>query len=173
MGNFYTNFTIFDADIEEVTTAATDLKRRAYIVKSGADIVFFDRDCDEQDVVEIEKLGASLSDKLGARILGCLNHDDDHLLLWVFEGKGRKELYQSIADAPRFAWTISKSRGGFLTYPFAFVVLAWPIFIFQVFRHLALKKVLSLPESSVGLGYMYLSKGVIPSNIPVEDIKHI
>jgi hypothetical protein len=173
MGNFYTNFTIFDADIEEVTAAAKELKREAYILKSGNDVVVFDRDCDEQDVEEIEMLGTALSKKLGVRILACLNHDDDHLLLWVFEGKNRRESYQSILDAPRFAWALSKFRGGFLTYPFVFAVLAWPIFIFQVFRHQALKKLLLLPSSSVGLGYAYLSKGEIPPNLPAEDIRQI
>ena len=172
MGSFYTNFTIFDADVDNVIAAAKELSRRAYIIKSGNDVVLFDRDCDEQDVGEIERLGTALSTKLELRILGCLNHDDDDLLLWVFESEDRS-FYQSITDAPRFAWALSKFRGGLFTYPIVLAVLAWPIFIFQIFRHLLLGNFVSLPRASMGFGYTYLSKGAIPPGVSVENIKLI
>ena len=173
MGNFYTNFTIFDADVDVVIAAAKELGRRAYVVKSGNDVVLFDRDCDEQNTEEIKMLGTALSTKLELRILGCLNHDDDDLLLWIFEPKSSQLFYESIADAPRFAWGLSKFRGGLLTCPIVLVALAWPIVIFQIFRHHLLGIFITLPRASIGFGYTYLSKGEIPPGFSAEDLKLI
>lgn len=170
MGNFYTNFVILNTDEEEVSSVIKQLKRSAYVTQSEKDVVLFDQACDEQDVEEIQFLGDTLSKELDAPVIASLNHDDDHLLLWLFAGEKGHSHYASIADAPRFAWNISRFRGGILTYPFALSVLAWPTFIFQVFRHILLHKILSLPSLSAGLGYNYLSKGETPPNSTIKKI---
>ena len=172
MGNFYTNFTIFGTDADKVIELARELNCSGYVAKMGKDAVLFDKRCDEQDVAEIESLGKALSLKLAVPVFGCLNHDDDVLLLWLFRGNQRAS-YQSIFDAPKFAWSLSRLRGGLPTYPLILAVLAWPTFIFQIFRHQMLGGFVLLPSISIGWGYNYLSKSTTPINLPADSIEEI
>ncbi len=173
MGNFYTNFTIFGRDAATVLAAARELGRTAYVVDSPKNAtVFFDKLCDDQDTDEIERLGANLSERLSAPVLASLNHDDDHLLLWIFNG-GKRAAYHSCFDAADFAWALSRIRGGVAVYPFLFVVLSWPVVIFQIFRHGMLRALLALPPASVGFGYTYLHRGELPPGISGEDLKSV
>ena len=173
MGNFYTNFTIFGRDAASVMAAAKELARTAYVVDSAKNAtVLFDKACDNQDTDEIERLGADLSARLDAPVLACLNHDDDHLLLWV-HNQGKRFAYQSCFDAADFAWALCRVRGGVFAYPFLFVVLSWPIVLLQVFRHTILRSLLSLPHASVGFGYTYLHRGELPPGISREDLRSV
>ena len=171
MGNFYTNFTVFGASSEEVLAVTRELRRTAYVMQSVAGAsVLFDSVSDEQDVDEIERLGALLSGRLGSPVLACLNHDDDHLLLWVFREEKKEGFYQSCIDAPRFAWALARIRGGMLSYPFIVAVLGWPIVLFAHLRHSALASLLSLPKIAVGYGYNSLSRGEIPIGHSKDEI---
>ncbi len=172
VGNFYTNFTIVGADSEEALGAVKALRRRAYVISSklGATVIY-DQECDEQNVHEIVTLGGQLAEEFGAPVIGVLNHDDDHLLIWVFRPGRDVVAYGSWIDAPGFAWTLSRAKGGVLAYPLIVGVLGWPIVVFQFLRHKALVALLSLPPCAVGFGYTYLSRGEIPPGCSVEDVK--
>jgi hypothetical protein len=172
VGNFYTNFTILGADCDETLAVLKDLRRRAYVVQGSPGIaIVYDEDSDEQDVREIERFGALISARLEAPVLACLNHDDDHLLLWLFEGEGKAGSYESWLDAPAFAWSLSRVRGGVLAFPLIMVVLGWPVVLFQFLRHKALANLLSLPTIAVGYGYTYLARGEVPVGLQSDDIK--
>lgn len=175
MGNFYTNFTILGADRDEVLAVAAELNRETLVLQSGPRItMLFDEKCDQQHVSEIEFLGQALSTRLAAAVIASLNHDDDHLLLWVFWDEKQQGFYQSIADAPDFAWTLSRVRGGVLAYPFIVLVLGWPIVLFQILRHKALVALLGLPPLSAGFGYTYLSQAEeIPPGDSDDDGKNL
>jgi len=154
-----------------VLRVAKELGRRAFVISDkNGDTLLFDSDCDEQNVAEIEQLGGELADRLHLPVLASLNHDDDHLLLWLFDS-GHVTRYESCMQAFAFGWALSRVRGGLLSYPFIAAVLAWPIFIFQVFRHLLLVKVTGLSPICAGLGYTYLSDGVRPPGFTDDDIK--
>lgn len=171
MGNFYTNFEVFGGDSGDVLRVAKELGRRAFVISDkNGDTLVFDADCDEQDVAEIEQLGRELTRKLHLPVLASLNHDDDHLLLWLFHAD-QISRYESRLQAFQFGWALSRIRGGVPTYPFIVAVLAWPIFIFQVFRHLLLAKVTGLSSICAGLGYTYLSRGQRPPGFTEDDIK--
>ncbi|MDA0842088.1 MAG: hypothetical protein O3B01_32090 [Planctomycetota bacterium] len=171
MGSFYTNFEIVRGDSTEVLRVAKELGRSAFVISGkNGDTLLFDADCDEQDVVEIERLGRELSDRLQLPVVASLNHDDDHLLLWLFHS-GRVSRYESCLHAAKFGWALSRVFGGILSYPFIAAVLAWPVFIFQMFRHLLLAKVTGLSPLSAGLGYTYLSRGERPPGYTEDDIK--
>lgn len=172
MGNFYTNFTVLGADCDETLAVLKELRRRAYVVQGASGIVIvYDEDSDEQDVREIEQLGALMSARLEAPVVACLNHDDDHLLLWLFEDEKKTASYESCLDAPVFAWSLSRVRGGLFAYPLILGVLGWPIVLFQFLRHKALVSLLSLPTFAVGYGYTYLARGEVPSGLSSDDIK--
>jgi hypothetical protein len=171
MGNFYTNFSILGVQACEALDAARSLHRTAYVVQSRTgDSVLYDSACDQQDVEEIERLGSALSGRLKAPVVACLNHDDDHLLLWVFRDEVKLGFYQGCFDAPTFSWALTRARGGVMAYPPVLVVLAWPIVLFQGLRHKALASMLSLPSIAVGFGYKYLSGGEIPFGYSKDEI---
>lgn len=173
MGNFYTNFEIVGGDATEVLRIVKELGRSAFVIsdKSG-DTLLFDADCDEQRVEEIERLGGQLAEQLQTPVVASLNHDDDHLLLWLFY-PGRVTRYESCLHAFEFGWALSRVRGGFLSYPFIVVVLGWPIFVFEVFRHLLLAKITGLSSVCAGLGYRYLSRGDRPAGFDEDKIKRV
>jgi hypothetical protein len=169
MGNFYSNFVVLDSKAEEVLAATEEMKREAYVIGMPDKMtVVCDERCDTQDTVEIERLGAALSGRFNRPVFGAMNHDDDHLLLWLFH-RGAIARYESCADAFRFAWKVSRVRGGVLIYPLLVFALAWPIVIFQVFRHWMVAAVLALPPQTVGYGYDYIERGDFPQDFP--DIK--
>jgi len=100
-----------------------------------------------------------------------MNHDDDMLSLWLFRS-GEVARYQSCFDAVRFAWKLSRVRGGILVFPLLVAALGWPIMIFQIFRHQLFVLLLSLPMVTVGYGYDYISNGEIPPGISDDDVKN-
>ncbi len=170
MGNFYTNFTILNTNTDDVIRVAKELRRRAYIIGSPANnVVLFDQVCDEQDAEEIERLGVELSAKLSARVIGCLNHDDDYLLLWFFDRGSIKARYWSCWQALAFAWKFCRVSG-WLEFPSLVIILGWPFYVFQLRKHHSLVRLLALPEFAVGFGYEYLSRGEIPDGLSEDDI---
>jgi hypothetical protein len=175
MGNFYTNFEVVGGDAAEVLRIAKELGRNAFVISDkNGDTLLFDADCDQQDVAEIERLGSQLADKLHLPVVASLNHDDDKLLLWIFRSGHRPVIrYDSCLQAFAFGWELSKIRGGALSYPFIAVVLAWPLFLFEIFRHLLLVKVTGLSPICAGFGYKYLSQGGRPPGFSEDEIKRV
>jgi hypothetical protein len=173
MGNFYTNFEIFGGETDDVLRVAKELRRRAFaIVDQYGNQLLFDAACDDQDVEEIERLGSRMAERLQTPILACLNHDDDHLWLWLFRD-GRVDRYQTVLHGPAFAWRLSRIRGGLSAFPLMAAILTWPTFIFQVIRHTLLNKVASLSPLSPGLGYNYLSQGELPPGLTADEIRRV
>jgi hypothetical protein len=171
MGNFYTNFEVFGGDASDVLRVAKELRRRAYVVSDeNGDTLLFDAICDDQDVDEIERLGTQLVDRLQRPILASLNHDDDHLWLWLFHSDNVTR-YKSLPQAFVFGWKLSRIRGGMLCFPLISAVLAFPTFIFQVIRHSLLIKVTGLSPICAGLGYTNLSEGEWPLGLTEDEIK--
>lgn len=171
MGSFYTNFLALGADSEAALTALRGLKRRGYVANAIRGVVtIYDAQCDEQDTQEIEYLGGQLSAKLQTPVLGILNHDDSHLMLWLFRGGKCIRRYSSFVHGPAFAVSLSRVHGGFPYFPIVAGVLSWPVVIFQTLRHLALTWVLDLPPCSVSAGYRYIERGEIPHSLTQEDL---
>jgi hypothetical protein len=170
MGNFYTNFEVLGGNSTDLVRVAKELGRRAFVVSAkNGNALLFDADCDEQDVVEIERLGKQLSERLRLAVVASMNHDDDHLLLWIFRS-GKVTRYESCLQAFGFGWALSRICGGMMSYPFIVAVLGWPVFIFQVFRHMLLVKTTGLSPVCTSFGYNYLSKGERPPGFTEDEI---
>jgi hypothetical protein len=171
MGNFYTNFVVIGREQPEVLGAVREMGRNAYVLgKQRGDAAVFDERCDQQDTDEIERFGAALCDRFKAPVIGAMNHDDDHLLLWVFRSD-KVARYQSCLDAVSFGWEVSRVRGGIFIFPLLVLALGWPIVIFQIFCHWVVVHLLSLPDCTVGFGYDYISDGEIPPGVSEDDVK--
>ena len=174
MGMFYTNFVAFGGDPDSALAVMRERRCRGYVtpVISGA-VTVFDAGSDSQDTDILERLGADLSEKLKVPVLAVLNHDDDHLLLWIFRNGRQVAHYGSFVHAFVFASSLSRVRGGFLAYPLIVGVLGWPTFIFQSLRHTLLAWLLDLPRCSVGSGFEYISRGEIPRGLRVDDLTEV
>jgi hypothetical protein len=172
LGNFYTNFVIIGRPQPEVLEAVRDMAREAYVVGGPqGDSVVFDEQCDTQDTDEIERLGTTLCERFKTPVIAAMNHDDGHLLLWLFRS-GQVARYQSCRDAVSFAWELSRVRGGIIVFPLLAAALGWPIVIFQLFRHWIVAQLLAVPIMTVGFGYRYISEGEIPPGISEDDVRN-
>ena len=174
MGNFYTNFAILGTDKEKVVAFFKQRKRRAYIAPdSNGIIIAYDRDCEDQDLEEIEQLGRGLSENTESVVLSSLNHDDDYLLLRLFVKGECVGTYNSFFNASKMSFNLAKHFHRWSSLPSVFLILAVPWFLFQVWRHSLLVKSMGLPLWSVGAGYEYISNGEIPMGLDMEQILKI
>jgi hypothetical protein len=104
MGTFYTNFVAFGADQDAALMCMRELRCRGYVTPSisGA-VTIYDAESDSQDTRVLERMGSDLSGKLKVPVLAVLNHDDDHLLLWLFRNGRQIAHYSSFVHAFVFA----------------------------------------------------------------------
>jgi hypothetical protein len=89
VGNFYTNHTVRTTDQAAVVKVLAG--RRAYVSppSHGAVVVF------DQEMMDVETLGADLSGELHCPVLAIMNHDDDILWYALFENGAKTDEYDS------------------------------------------------------------------------------
>ena len=98
MGNFYVNHTV-RAPQDRVVDFLKEEGRTAFVsVATDGYTVVCDRECDQQNPLAITQLGQKLSSHLESPVLAVLNHDDDVLHYWLFEGGAVIEQYDSCPD---------------------------------------------------------------------------
>ena len=172
MGNFYTNISI-RAPQSEVRGFLAQQGRRAYIspVHNGFTVVY-DALCDEQDTDQLSEVAGMLSRQFDAPALVVLNHDDD--ILW-FQAYNHGKLvtdYNSLSQRRVSVFSLGRTFGVPGLVPWLWVVLHWPWFVFELWRHSLLVRTLGLPKWSVGGGYRYISQGEAPPALAVERLTH-
>jgi hypothetical protein len=97
MGLFYTTITTYGPDHAKVIAALRKMQRTAFVSPTVERYtVVYDRKTEEQDFAEIEKLGKKLSEAIGAPVLAAALHDDDVLLLWLFQEGECRDFYNSL-----------------------------------------------------------------------------
>lgn len=95
LGNFYTNYTVRSDDPQNLAAAFKKKQRAAHITPASAGwVVVFERDS-EQNPDEIVKVGSLLSKTAAGTVLAVMNHDDDVLAYWLFEGGELRDRYDS------------------------------------------------------------------------------
>ncbi|MGV3606042.1 MAG: hypothetical protein ACO1RA_06515 [Planctomycetaceae bacterium] len=161
-------------DVEAVIDAAQVLRRTAFVLDAGkGDVVLYDEACDSQDIDEIQSLGVALSQKLPGPILASLNHDDDHLLLWIFFQGNCMDHYESWWDALRFTESLCKWCGSSWKYPQLLFVLGMPTFIFEISRHMRVSALLGIPVGAMTTGYTYLQRGELPMGFSSQELRRV
>jgi hypothetical protein len=189
MGSFYTSITLRTVEQTKVINALRAAHREAYVSppENGCTVVY-DRECEEQDIEELNLLAGSLSAKLRCPALGALVHDDDVLVLMLHENGKLTDEYNS---APRYfeSGEFTEPEGGdaarlcraFGTANVASVESALRTqragggdqgFVFEMERHEALVEALGLPAVAV-TGYTYIEQGDVPEGTNLDSFVHI
>src|SRR5262245_37118505 len=96
MGLFYSNLTVYHAELPALRVALRRLARQAFLSPTvHGHTVVFDKAMDDQDSKAIERLGKAVTRALSCSALAAVLHDDDVLYLWLFQ-KGRlRDRYDS------------------------------------------------------------------------------
>jgi hypothetical protein len=183
VGNFYTNFTLKTGDTERVAQVLKSGGRAAFVAGVGSYTLVFDKACDGQDSVVIEKAGKLLSSSVGCPALGVLNHDDDVLWYGLFEGGELVDDY--LSNPGYFGGDEGAAQGGDaarLCRTFGAEARSADVesilhgdqdFTFAYERHEALVDALGLPAAAVGMGYTYLDQGETPDGIEATDFLRV
>ncbi len=137
--------------------------------------MIYEIDSDEQDVERLDAVAELISRRFACPVLGVLNHDDDVLVLRLYESGRLTFTYDSTNFLHSSALTLCRAFGAIMMVPFVFVTLHRPRFSFffvEINRHIALARCLGLPWWSVGSGFTYLSRGEAPNGLPWAELMH-
>jgi hypothetical protein len=102
MGNFYTNVVVRGPSEDKVVETLTALGRTCYVTSTDDFTFVYDEESDKQREGVVESLALTLATRLGCPALAALNHDDNALLLWLYDETGG-EL--------RFGWGVAFDAG--------------------------------------------------------------
>ncbi len=170
VGNFYVNL-VLKADASHVLDALRSLRRTALVAAVPEQLaVVVDRQCEHQDLAQLETLAVTLSRRLECPVVSCVNHDDDALILALHRG-GVLELqwgwraWWAPQNVPRGSPErfVAAVRGALGTVPRPMVRHGvrgwlWTRFV-AVAAHQQLAARTGLPPESVGAGYDYVQRG--------------
>jgi len=174
MGNFYTNVTLRTTERKALIEHMRAQGRPCFIspVSRGFTAIY-DRICEEQDVRDLEILATELSSRFHCVAFATLNHDDD--ILWIGLARDGEWVttYSSDNILSGSAWKLSKEFGALGLLPFVWLLMRWPVVVFELWRHGAISAALGIPNFSVGYGYNYLSRGERPSSGKADEFENI
>jgi hypothetical protein len=88
MGNFYTNVVVRGPSEDTVADTLLRLGRACCIASRGDFVFVYDLEADKQRPGVVESLALTLATQLHCPALAALNHDDDVLLLWLYDETG-------------------------------------------------------------------------------------
>jgi len=169
MGNFYTNVSLRNATAVAAADAMRELNRDAFVVQCGNDAVVFDKETDDQDTEILAALAEHLAVNLNSTAFAVLNHDDDILWFQVYHGSELVAEYcnrggpWTKVEALCGIWGANASRLS------VWLALHRP-YLFQVWRHEKLVRLLGLPIASVGSGYNYITRGELPYDTQTDQL---
>jgi len=184
MGNFYANVAV-KADVESVKDALRARRRIAYVASAGGVAVIVDRDADTQDLDALASLALTLSSALSTTALASLNHDDDALILGLYDSGALVQEYgwcnSSAFEVPRsdraeFIEQVGRRFAGvrrprprppgfdlphlgFGRRLALWVLSALSKNVFAIRVHQDLVADMGLPEVCAGAGFRYVSRG--------------
>lgn len=171
MGNFYCNFTTRGPSTDEISRVLNENHRAAYVTPTlGGKTVIFDQAADKLDPSEIDTVGAMLSRELKCPALAAVVADDDELWLALYEAGERRVEYSS-RGANRGAYAFSRAFGRAWIFPLIWVLLQWPYFIFESWRHGLIAKALGVPGWSVAMGFRYIQQDELPDGLAESDLR--
>ena len=164
MGNFYTNVTLQTSDRQPILDHMRAQSRSCFVSPlSNGFVTVYDRICDEQDVGDLEDLALELTARFQCTAGAVLNHDDDVLWLALARNGSLLTVYRTDQIMTGSAWRFAAEFKVLGLLPLIWLLMRWPVVLFQIWRHALLVWALGMPNYSVGFGYDYLSRGERPS----------
>ena len=177
MGNFYTNVVVRGPTEDEVAETLLGLRRTSLVVTHPAGFVFvYDAEADTQREGVVESLALALATRLRCPALASLNHDDDVLLLWLYDRDGAETRFGSgvgfedgeqPANAAAFAEQVRRVFGTRedptpealgSSWQMRLAKLVAPrLFAFQRHEHILRRS--GIPVTPALLGYKYVEQG--------------
>ncbi len=184
MGNFYVNFSVKGAEQQPVADALRRAGRTAIVTPpQNGYVVVFDEEADSQAVEPILEVGGLLSREVSSPVLAVLNHDDDILCYWLFEGGELTDSYNSRPDYFAPSEGESDEQGGDAgklcsslavdSDPAAIEAILRGDHVFAVEQHQSLAEALGLPHWSIGYGYSYVADGELDDEMDVDRLVHV
>jgi hypothetical protein len=182
VGNFYVNYSTRGRDREAVAECLRSAKRKAFVSPTINDTtVVFDEGADTQDEAIIKDVGKRISKVLAAPVLAVINHDDDILAYWLFEGGEISDEYNSCPGYFSDEGGDTPEGGDAKKICSAFGVPAKAKqvekilrdeeeYVFALDRHKALAELLQHPWPYVCMGYGYIKEGSFAEGISAEDL---
>jgi hypothetical protein len=176
MGSFYVNFSVKASDPRRVADILLNARRTAFVTpaKNGY-VVVYDEEADSQAEEPILEVGAALSRELDTAVLAVLNHDDDILCYWLFEGGHVRDKYNSRPNYFGMEEEEDSGQGGDAQVlcsvlgagaaPPTVNAILRDDFVFATEQHQMLAEALGLPAGSAGYGYRYVSNGELDDEI--------
>jgi hypothetical protein len=184
VGNFYVNFAVKRAEQQPVADVLSRAGRTAIITPpQNGDVMVYDEEADSQDDKAIVAVGGLLSREVGSPVLAVLNHDDDILCYWLFEGgepvdsynsspdyfgEGEDEPAEQGGDAGRLCEALGADAD-----PAAVEAVLRGDYVFAFERHERLAEALGLPSWSIGLGYGYVARGELEEEQGAGGLVHV
>ncbi len=152
MGSFYTQILVKHSDTLGVAKTLKAYSRHALVAKINATwIIVLDSKNEEQDVDDLDSLAYTLSHEFKTTTIGILNHDDDHLLIRVFEEIDTPRCISgSYTDCHKLL-SLFESKAIALRLWFIFKI---PTFG-EIIRHQFIVGELGIPSWTAGLGFNY------------------
>ena len=166
MGNFYASVAVGRVDNDQLFTTLSQVPDRGVIANAQDGWTVFSSELLEtQDERIMDQYGEALS-RGGAPVLGIINHDDDILMVFLYQNGVRAGFANTDPGALSGTDSPPIIQGGdeFAALREGVSVneiqsLLTKNYIFAVDAHLALVDLLGLPRDSVGFGYSYFSRG--------------
>jgi len=187
MGSFYTNITVRGPRREDVAETLRAGERAAILSPTAEGVtVVYDAEAESQDDTVVS-LAKRLSAEHHCVAWALLNHDDDLLRYWLFDGGELVDEYDSspgyftgegggpsVGDARKLcaafgAVDAAEPVEDVLRYNRAVEDQQSGRYVFETERHLDLCKALRLPLFAVGTGYDYLMQGEAPEGMELDD----
>jgi hypothetical protein len=166
MGNWYANISLKCVNQMSVVERLREYRRRAFVSQAyGQYVVIYDSECRRMDGDDSERLAARLTADFQCTAVIALNADDDELWLCVYTNGERIGEYLSSTPSREGASMVARACGRAILTPALWLVLQGP-FIFEVFRHLAVCRLLGLPGSICTYGYPGDDEGELDPAVP-------
>jgi hypothetical protein len=198
VGNFYTNVLVRGVERARLVEDLRGLRRDAYVLAVESDFsLVCDRESDTQREGVIDSLALTIARRQACHAIGALNHDDDCLVLWLFDPAGELCQYGwqrggagfDIPGGSRKEFA-ARARVGFGTSPRARQPLAvlsqgplwrqlavravswWGERLLAIAEHERVLAEVGLPAIAAGAGYTYVARGEL-SGVPGVAIERV
>lgn len=189
MGNFYANVVVRGPTEDAVADVLLGLGRVCYLASRDDFVFVYDAEADKQRPGVVESLALTLATRLACPALAALNHDDNALLLWLYDETGG-EL--------RFGWGVAldeSERSGNIDeftdqVQHVFATGALPLepdnaplrlrilyriipFTFAYLRHERILRRARIPVRPAMMGYNYVAQGEMELADPELKVRRL